>query len=351
MLISNHTFSNLVLRPNGVNPNTEGPDGQPVGNAPDEGALKKLGARMAAQNGYANIHGWQLYDTTGTTEDWSYNATGGFGYTFEIGPNEFHPPFEEVVDEYVGAGDYKGKGNRQAYLIALEHAVDQRYSGVLTGKAPRGAVIRLKKTFQSPTWESSFQDKLNSFVKIGRSGTLDWIVNPSTRPVVRSRTYEEVSETPYDSKQFTGTVPPPAPIGEGYVDHELTLGSSTDVMEIDLDWTTPDDLDLEVYRKKAGGGMEQVGSSGNIPGEKEHTTLFDAPAGTYVFRVINYASVTPEYTLDIGRFESVTKRTEGKREAYTLTCEKNGKVLQSTQVFIGRGQEKRVDLAQCRRRW
>ena len=25
--------------------------------------------------------GWQLYDTTGTTEDWSYNATGGFGYT------------------------------------------------------------------------------------------------------------------------------------------------------------------------------------------------------------------------------------------------------------------------------
>ena len=79
---------------------------------------------MAAQNGYANIHGWELYDTTGTTEDWSYNATGGFGYTFEIGPDEFHPPFPKVVDEYLGAGQYAGKGNREAYLIALENAVD-----------------------------------------------------------------------------------------------------------------------------------------------------------------------------------------------------------------------------------
>ena len=110
MLISNHTFSNLVLRPNGVNPQTIGPDGNPVGDAPDEAAMKDLGARMAAQNGYANIHGWELYDTTGTTEDWSYNATGGYGYTFEIGPNEFHPPYPEVVDEYLGAGEYAGQG-------------------------------------------------------------------------------------------------------------------------------------------------------------------------------------------------------------------------------------------------
>ncbi len=36
MLISNHTFSNLVLRPNGVNPNTIGEDGKPVGDSPDE---------------------------------------------------------------------------------------------------------------------------------------------------------------------------------------------------------------------------------------------------------------------------------------------------------------------------
>ena len=190
MLISNHTFSNLVLRPNGVNPNTIGHDGKPVGNAPDEQALKKLGGKMSAQNGYANIHGWQLYDTTGTTEDWSYNATGGFGYTFEIGANEFHPPYPEVVDEYLGAGKYKGKGNREAYLIALEHAVDERYSGVLKGKAPKGATIRLSKTFQTPTWEDSFRDRIDTPIEVGADGTFEWIVNPSTRPVVRPRTYQ-----------------------------------------------------------------------------------------------------------------------------------------------------------------
>ena len=40
---------------------------------------------MAAENGYTSQHGYELYDTTGTTEDWSYYATGGLGYTFEIG--------------------------------------------------------------------------------------------------------------------------------------------------------------------------------------------------------------------------------------------------------------------------
>ena len=43
---------------------------------------------MAAQNGYSNWKGYQLYDTTGTTEDWSYFTTGGFGFTFEIGCND-----------------------------------------------------------------------------------------------------------------------------------------------------------------------------------------------------------------------------------------------------------------------
>ena len=204
MVISNHTFSNLILRPNGVNPNTEGPDGLPVGNAPDEAGLKRLGAKMAANNGYANIHGWELYDTTGTTEDYTYNATGGFGYTFEIGANEFHPPYPEVVDEYLGAGDYEGRGNRAAYLVALEHAVDRDFSGVLTGKAPKGATIRLAKTFRTPTWEGSFEDGLDTAIKVGRKGSFEWLVNPSTRPVVESRTYEQLADEPFRSETIEG---------------------------------------------------------------------------------------------------------------------------------------------------
>ena len=105
-LITNHTFSGLILRAPGVR--AQGP-------APDEDAMRALGGRMAAQNGYTNQKGYQLYDTTGTTEDWTYNATGGYGYTFEIGPDEFHPPFEETIAEYEGTRGFEGKGNREAY--------------------------------------------------------------------------------------------------------------------------------------------------------------------------------------------------------------------------------------------
>ena len=66
-LITNHTFSNLVLRPPGV---------AAEGKSPDEVVYKALGDAMAAANGYASQYGYELYDTTGTTEDWSYYAVG-----------------------------------------------------------------------------------------------------------------------------------------------------------------------------------------------------------------------------------------------------------------------------------
>ena len=344
MLISNHTFGNLILRPNGVNPTTVGSDGLPVGDSPDEKGLKQLGARMAAQNGFANIHGWQLYDTTGTTEDYSYNATGGFGYTFEIGPNEFHPPYEEVVDEYVGAGKYRGKGNRGAYLLALEHAADPTYSGTLKGKAPKGATLRLAKKFDSPTWESSFEDFVDTSITVPKSGRFSWVVNPSTRPVLAAKTIETPKAKPF--KRQVDTEPLPAPTGS--TDVEFVLPRKADILEVQLDWATPDDLDLEVYRQ-IGDRVVQVGTSGNAPGAKEQVTLTDAARGTYVLRVVNYASVAPDFTLTTEAFESVTRTSEGSIERYTLTCEKNGTVKARKKVLVDRGQVKRLDLRKaCR---
>ena len=70
-LITNHTFSNLVLRPNGAAPDLVPPsEGVPLGDPFDEAALKALGDEMAAHNGYTSQHAWELYDTTGSTEDW-----------------------------------------------------------------------------------------------------------------------------------------------------------------------------------------------------------------------------------------------------------------------------------------
>lgn len=349
MMISNHTFSNLILRPNGVHPDTIGFDGLPVGDAPDEKALKALGARMAAQNGYANIHGWELYDTTGTTEDWSYNATGGFGYTFEIGPNEFHPPYEEVVDEYLGAGNYAGKGNREAYLVALEAAVDPATHSVLTGRAPKGATLRITKSFQSPTWESSFEDRLTS-VLVSRGGGFVWHVNPSTRPVVREKVVETTDAKEIRSEVFEGGATTP---GQA-VDHDFRVSEKgVDQLVVGLDWPLPDDFDLEVYRK-VGGELVQVGTSGNAPGEKELVEIASPAAGDYVLRVINFAAASPGYTLTAGLFKEVVTETQvvpGKVERWTLTCEKKGKVLQTVKVRVDRGRTAKVDLGECARKW
>ena len=350
-LISNHTFSNLVLRPNGVHPDTVGHDGEPVGDAPDEAGLKALGAKMTAANGYANIHGWELYDTTGTTEDWSYNATGGYGYTFEIGPDEFHPPFPKVVDEYLGAGQYAGKGNREAYLTALENTVATANHAVITGSAPKGATLRLRKQFATPTWEGSFQDTLDTTMTVGPQGKYAWNINQSTRPVVQDKLVEITEDTPVRSQSYQGG---PTTVGD-HADHDFKVTETgIDVLKVDLGWPTPDDMDLEVYRRNADGSLTQVASSGNAPGEKESTEIAAPTPGDYVLRVINFASVAPTYDLTATLFDSRTvdsHEVPGLIENWTLTCEKDGKVLQTLPVVIARGQQEKVNLSECSKRW
>ncbi|HET8953622.1 MAG TPA: M14 family metallopeptidase, partial [Solirubrobacteraceae bacterium] len=143
-LITNHTYGNLTLRPPGLV--AQGP---PI----DEPAYRALGERLTDHNLYANMPSYGLYDTSGTTEDWSYYATGGWGFTFEIGPDEFHPPYEQgVVDEYLGRGDVAGAGkggNREAYYEMLESTADAGMHSLLTGKAPKGSTITLRKQFQT----------------------------------------------------------------------------------------------------------------------------------------------------------------------------------------------------------
>jgi hypothetical protein len=345
-LITNHTFSNLVLRPNGAAPDlVPSSQGIPLGDPFDEAALKALGDEMAAQNGYTSQHAWELYDTTGSVEDWSYNATGGFGYTFEIGPDEFHPPFPKVVDEYLGAGQYAGKGNREAFLIALENAVDPTTHSVLTGKAPAGSTLRLRKTFATPTWDGSIQDSLDTTMTVGSNGRYTWHVNPSTRPVVMDRQIETISGDPVAEQSWTGTT---APLQS--TDQEFAVDQDVDLLEINLDWPTPDDLDLEVYRKNADGSLAQVGSSGNSVNEKERVLLQDPAQGTYVLRVINFASVTPDWTLTAALFNADASTVPGLVENWTLTCEVAGQVRQTVPVVVDRGQQLRVDLTACGRR-
>ncbi len=191
-LISNHTYSNLVLRP---------PSILSTGWSPDEPVYKALGAKMADANDYVNWASFQLYDTSGSVEDWSYWQTGGFGFTFEIGPDSFHPAFETgVVAEYLGTEPAAGAGqggNREAYYRMAEATVDSAYHSTITGTAPAGHVLTVRKQFQSMTSPViqpngsvadpiPVEDTLTSALR-SEGGKFSWAVNPSTRPYVAGR--------------------------------------------------------------------------------------------------------------------------------------------------------------------
>ena len=70
--VKNNEFR-VAITASGVN---RPPSRQQDGLAPDEGQLKLLGDAMAKATGWVSQYSWQLYDTSGTTEDWNYAAAG-----------------------------------------------------------------------------------------------------------------------------------------------------------------------------------------------------------------------------------------------------------------------------------
>lgn len=177
-MITNHTFGNLVLRPPGI---AAAPTPR------DAALLKSLGDAMAAHNGYTSEAGFQFYDASGTTEDWTYEAEGTLGYTFEHGATLFHPPFADVVAQYAG--------NREAFYTALEKTAAVSSHAIAVGHAPPGTVLRAHKAFDTKTAPvltsdtgpatapaRTFHDVLDSTMTVDSTGKFAWSLNPSTRP-------------------------------------------------------------------------------------------------------------------------------------------------------------------------
>ena len=147
-------FSNLVLRPPGV-----ASFGFPL----EEPIYKALGASLAAHNGYSNIPGFGLYDTTGATEDWSFWSTGGLAFTFEIGGIDFHPAFHDGVEaEYLGARPRPARARAataRRTTRCSQATADSSLHSRIEGSAPAGSTLRISKTFQtstSPVWQDDF---------------------------------------------------------------------------------------------------------------------------------------------------------------------------------------------------
>jgi hypothetical protein len=367
-LITNHTFGNLVLRPPGV---------LDYGFPLEEPQMAALGARMTSRNGYANIPGFGLYDTTGTTEDWTFWSAGGLGYTFEIGPNEFHPPYETgVVAEYLGlapaAGAGKG-GNRAAYYDMLEATADTALHSVLTGNAPAGATLSIRKTFEtatSPVCRDTFctvvgdplffPDTLESeMVTAGR--TFTWHVNPSTRPATAGRDgrdpvaaaqaaiamVNDPAVVPDENIYYP--TPAPSKVTVPYETFDFTVSGPPAVdngrLTVHIEWADPAN-DWDVYVLDADGAI--VAQSAAFGDTTEDAAMVDPPAGEYTAVVVNFDQVSRRLDDWTGRvtFASPTPRTVGPKEAWIFECETSDGVA-SREVVVDRGQT--VDLGNaCR---
>ena len=396
-LITNHTFGNLLLRPPGV---------QAFGKSYDEDrGYKALGDAMALENGYSSQFGYQLYDTTGTTEDWTYGATGGFGFTYEIGcvdKNEesqectlghFHPSYDDVVAEWEGTtveadeDGRDGRGNREAYYIAQESTADVSRHSQITGSVPGAAVLRVSKSFKTKTSPVvtggvegdviEFDDTLESVFDVG-GGSFTWHVNPSTRPIVaedRGRPPEgEASAGSEFTGGTTGTGEPgddgsAIPSGDAesndpltYNEHHIVVPKGAGIdnaqLTIRIDWTSLEsDWDVRLYEDANNDGV--VDDEENpITVSQEGTNTFEQVAvaeegggrlaDAYIVRVNNFAAVpglgdyTGTVTWQGPQFQ------QAMQESWTLTCEfPEGNVLQTRDVLVARGQRQSVNLGAC----
>jgi hypothetical protein len=293
MLMTLHNVAALVLRPPGLH------DG---GKAPDEARMKAIGDAMGTATGYTSQYSFELYDTAGTTEDDTYSATGGYGYTIEIGPKNgmFHMPYQQgFIDQWEHGDAPAGAGGlREALLIAGETAASTGDHAVISGNAPEGATLRLTKAFDTKTspWcamgvapvvtvtqtpgpvdcptgvqdPQTLKDTLDSTTVVPAGGHFDWHVNQSTRPFVGGgAVVEKLDDTPSREDTFTGGGPSPDnQPSSSHQDRDFTITpeDQASAVKIDVTWDTPEDYDVEVYRKAADGTLTQIATSGNGPG-------------------------------------------------------------------------------------
>jgi hypothetical protein len=330
---------------------------------------------MSDQNGYTNQAGYELYDTTGTTEDWSYNATGGFGYTFEIGPEQFHPPYEQVIEEYLGkpGTPTEGKGNREAYFKALENTADVTKHSRISGKAPEGAVLRLNKEFDTATSEvvpifgqpgpvRTFRDKLETTATVTRRGDFTVHANPSTRPgLLQRRAVGRATREPFRStsigprKQTEPGIQNPVQSQIPFLFPDYTEKNYEDIpfeirpedqvalLRIVVSMAAEDDYDIVLYKRNGRDPVPDVDSdddAGNAAGVDELIQIVEPPIGEYVLRVNNYDASEPWLGKIDEHKAGVFEFVGGAREEWTLRCEgADGALLGSTKVQVDRGAE------------
>jgi carboxypeptidase T len=153
-----------------------------------------------------NLPGWPAgpwtdvyYEASSTAEQQAYYAYGAFGFTPEATPGfsgtqTFHPPYQNVIDNYLGTGTrYAGQTMRGLYYDAFKAATEPALHSVITGTAPAGATLKLTKAYtldsSSFVWTTGqpaeirpFPNAIEASITVPASGKFEWHVNPSLRP-------------------------------------------------------------------------------------------------------------------------------------------------------------------------
>lgn len=112
LLISLHSFSRLVLFPWGWT----------TTDAPNRTQLETLGRKFGYFTGYDVCQSGEpgcIYQTDGTTDDWSYGELGIASYTFELGTEFFQSCSyfeEEILTDTLSSLHYAVKAARQPYV-------------------------------------------------------------------------------------------------------------------------------------------------------------------------------------------------------------------------------------------
>lgn len=130
LMISMHSYSELILYPWGFRPS----------DAPNGPQLRTLANKFGYYTGYRACQSGApgcIYQTDGTTDDWSYGELGVSSFTFELGTQFFETCnyFEEtVLDEVMPSLLYAAKSARLPYMSpagpeTLRVAVDPSTSG------------------------------------------------------------------------------------------------------------------------------------------------------------------------------------------------------------------------------
>ena len=372
-IVSIHNVAALVLRPPG-----KGTDGK----APDELAMRDIGDAMADATDYTSQYSFQLYDTSGTTEDWNYAAAGSYGYTIEVGPKsgKFHMPYETgVVREWVGP-EWGAGGMREALLVGARAAADPASHSVLAGEAKPGSVLTLRKEFETlsspvctyaqgvlatsppgtdcvaPGEVRRYDDHLEYTTVVPEDGTFDWHVTQSTRPFVGWRYVEGERSDRTDTVKGPGPGATEVP-AETVHPFEIRKEDGTSNLDLRLSFLAKAedyDLRLEYFHPQrnawVGAGTGYLvdgvlqwtapGSGSNYPGLDEHIVLAQPKPGQYRATVMRESGVSNDWTLTIDRkgVRDGQAQPTGVRESWTLTCEHRGKAIGQRQVFVDRGQ-------------